>query len=70
MAGAGSSSVPRATIPAFKRRSPPAVLPSSVLGVSEGEFSRLTRVWGRRCMPLLYDSFLLLGELRGLCGVR
>lgn len=38
--------------------------------VSEGEFGRVTRVWGRRCMPLLYDPFLLMGELRGLRRLR
>ena len=41
-----------------------------MLGVSEGEFGRLTRAWGRCCLPLLYDSFLLLGELRGLRRLR
>jgi ubiquinone/menaquinone biosynthesis C-methylase UbiE len=42
----------------------------SVLGVSEREFGRVTRVWGRRCLPLVYDQFLLLGELRGLRRLR
>ena len=41
-----------------------------MLGVSEGEFGRVTRVWGGRCVPFLYDPFLLLGELRGLRRVR
>jgi SAM-dependent methyltransferase len=30
----------------------------------------VTRVWGRRCVPLLYDPFLLLGELSGLRRLR
>jgi len=42
----------------------------SVLCVSGGEFGRVTRVWGGRCMPLLYDPFLLLGELKGLRRLR
>lgn len=41
-----------------------------MLGVSEREFGRVTRVWGRRCLPLVYDQFLLLGELRGLRRLR
>ena len=38
--------------------------------MGEGEFGRVTRAWGRRCMPLAYDRFLLLGELRGLRRLR
>jgi ubiquinone/menaquinone biosynthesis C-methylase UbiE len=30
----------------------------------------MTRVWGARCVPLLYDPFLWLGELRGLRALR
>ena len=38
--------------------------------MSEGEPSRVARVWGRRFMPMLYDAFLFAGELRGLRRLR
>lgn len=41
-----------------------------VRGVSEREFGRVTRAWGKYCVPLLYDPFLMLGELRGLRRLR
>jgi len=31
---------------------------------------RLTKVWGTRCGPVLYDPFLWLGELRGMSELR
>lgn len=31
---------------------------------------RLTKVWGTRCGPILYDPFLRLAELRGMSGLR
>jgi ubiquinone/menaquinone biosynthesis C-methylase UbiE len=38
--------------------------------MSEREFGRVTRVWGRRLMPSLYDPFLLIGEQMGLRHLR
>jgi SAM-dependent methyltransferase len=35
-----------------------------------GELGRLSRVWGARCMPLVYDPFLVVGELRGMRRLR
>lgn len=34
------------------------------------ELGRVSRVWGARCMPLVYDPFLSLGELRGMRRLR
>jgi SAM-dependent methyltransferase len=34
------------------------------------ELDRLSRVWGARCVPLVYGPFLLLGELRGMRRLR
>jgi SAM-dependent methyltransferase len=34
------------------------------------ELGRLSRVWGARCVPLVYDPFLFLGELRGMRRLR
>lgn len=34
------------------------------------ELDRVSRVWGARCVPLVYDPFLLLGELRGMRRLR
>ena len=35
-----------------------------------GAVGRAARIWGARCMPLLYDPFLLLGELRTMRRLR
>jgi SAM-dependent methyltransferase len=43
---------------------------ASLSGVSDWESGRVTRTWGARCVPLLYDPFLWLGELRGLRQLR
>ena len=40
------------------------------VGVSDREFGCVTRAWGGCCVPLLYDPFLALGELRGLRRLR
>lgn len=42
----------------------------SVVVVSQQEISRVARAWGIHCMPLLYDPFLLTGELRGMRQLR
>ena len=34
------------------------------------ELDRVSCVWGARCVPLVYDPFLLLGELRGMRRLR
>lgn len=38
--------------------------------LKSGELGRVSRVWGARCVPLVYDPFLLLGELRGMRRLR
>jgi len=35
-----------------------------------GALRRVARMWGVRCMPLVYDPFLLLGELRTMRRLR
>ncbi len=34
------------------------------------ELAGVARLWGTHCMPLVYDPFLWLGELRGMRGLR
>jgi SAM-dependent methyltransferase len=42
--------------------------PNAING--EQEVGRVSRVWGTRCVPLVYDPFLLVGELRGMRRLR
>jgi SAM-dependent methyltransferase len=42
--------------------------PAAATGTAQP--GRLTRLWGTRCGPILYDPFLRLAELRGMSELR